>query len=83
MATSAQHVIPITRMELVAPEAVSEAATAKKNCRGIRVGQAGTLNVTFKNGFQADGIPFTAGDHPMFISGLRSGGTAQNVWFTY
>ena len=83
MSLSTKQVIPITRMELVSSEAVTQNATAKKGCRGLRVGQAGTLNISFKNGFQADGIPFTVGDHPMFLSAVRSGGDAENIWFLY
>ncbi len=51
-----------------------------ENCRGLLVGTAGSLNVTFANGEQRNGVPFQAGINPGRFGEVRSGGTAENIW---
>lgn len=48
--------------------------------RGLIIGTAGTLNVTFPDGTTADGIPATEGFFPFFVAKVRTGGTASNIW---
>lgn len=48
--------------------------------RGLIIGTAGTINVTFPDGSEADDMPAQAGFFPFNVLKVRTGGTATNIW---
>lgn len=48
--------------------------------RGLIIGSSGTINVTFPDGSEANGMPAPAGFFPFFVKKVREGGTASNIW---
>ncbi|MEM7619758.1 MAG: hypothetical protein AAF228_04740 [Pseudomonadota bacterium] len=58
-------------------------STALEGVRGLKVGVGGTANITMANGDVCDDYPLDAGYHPIRISHLRVGGTADNIWALY
>lgn len=79
-ARAEQYVIPPVDFTLVASGTVSTNTTLPAGCRGLLIGQAGTLNVTMENGSELDAMPFFQGQNPGFFGIVRSGGTAENIW---
>jgi hypothetical protein len=49
-------------------------------CGALYVGTAGTANLTFFDGSQADNVPLFAGMNPIEVAGVRTGGTADDIW---
>lgn len=48
--------------------------------RGLIIGTAGTINVTFPDDSEADGMPVQEGFFPFNVRKVRTGGTADNIW---
>lgn len=79
-----QFVLPITSVDLVSAGTVSATYTVSGDeiCRGVRVGTAGTLNLTI-DGEEHDDFPIFQGDNPIVIEAIRAGGSASNIWALY
>lgn len=48
--------------------------------RGLWIGSAGTINVTFQDGTEADDMPAQVGWFPFHVSKVRPGGTSDDIW---
>lgn len=48
--------------------------------RGLTIGTAGTINVTFPDGTTADAMPAVEGFFPYNVLKVRTGGTADDIW---
>lgn len=48
--------------------------------RGLIIGVGGTINVTFPDGTEANGMPVLEGFFPFFVKKVRAGGTASDIW---
>ena len=65
---------------LVSATTVQSDTPAPAECRGVLVGQAGTLNVTMANGEDRNGLPCIQGIIPGDFAIIRAGGDAENIW---
>ncbi len=80
MARSEQYVIPPVRYHLISSGTPSMEITLPAGCRGLRIGTAGTLNLTMEEGGPVTSFPMMQGDNPGFFTSIQSGGTASNIW---
>lgn len=72
-------VIPPTKFTLISAGAVSAAVTLPNLCRGIHVGQAGTISGTMQDGSAFADLPVFQGTMPGMFATI-TGGTAENLW---
>lgn len=52
-------------------------------CRALRVGTAGTANLMEQDGTIRTDVPLFAGDNPLTVLQVRTGGTAADIWALY
>ncbi len=77
-------VVPPYNFVQVAPGQVTVEVPLPEDCRGLRIGVAGTLNVTMRDGTVCVDLPVFAGDNPGLFASIQistAGGAAQNVWY--
>ena len=79
MAHPATLVLPPSRFTIITSGAVSSPETLPEGCRGLHIGQAGTINGTMQNGSTFTGLPVLHGLTPGFFATI-TGGTARNIW---
>jgi len=48
--------------------------------RGLWIGTAGTINITFPDGTTADNMPAKEGFFPYNVLKVRAGGSASDIW---
>lgn len=75
-------ILPAVSFRLVAAGTVGagEAGDLPDGTRGLRVGTAGTLNVTMSDGEIITDFPVFQGDNPGRFQSVQQGGTASNIW---
>ena len=85
MARRAEYFVqPARRYVRVAAGQVGSEVILPGGCRGLRVGVAGTLNVTMQDGTVCVGLPVFAGDNPGYFASIQTSteqGAAENVWY--
>ncbi len=75
---------PAIRYVRVTTGQITSPVTLTEACRGLRVGVAGTLNVTMKDGTVCVGLPVFAGDNPGYFASIQTSteqGAAEHVWY--
>lgn len=52
-------------------------------CRGLWVGTAGTASLRLLDGSEVADFPLFLGWNPISVLGVKTGGTADNIWALY